>query len=367
LERSGAPSATALDALYDSVARAAAGVLGAPMGFMTLGGYEVIRVVGVEWWTRAWLEDRPDAPRAIAQRLRGQSGPVEVHEAPSDGPLDGARALTAYPLRLSDGTVIGHLGALDTLERAWTPRQREALVSLARVCAAQIEARIQAAQSDDVRHIGRHLADDLAALESTVTPLLDHAAAHEDPVLQRRAAAVRARLDDVRLQQDHLDERLRPARPLVCQLDLTELVRAAVEDVERRAGSGPILLLTEPLGLPVVADPHGTYAAVIHVLRVAVREYGNTAVTVRVRRHQVASHAIDGTLAAELEVSVAGGFDPGEIARVGAAFARARGVAQETATMCVEGDQVSLSCAGLEVVTSTNATTVRARWPVDLG
>lgn len=354
------------DALYDSVARTAASVLDAPIGFVTLGSGEVVRIVGLDWWTRGWLEARPGVRQAIADLVPDSAGPVDLRDL-QVYLLDGVRTFTAYPLRLGDGSMIGHIGAMDTIPRGWTPRQREGLESLSRVSVAQIEARMEAAQGGTIRHIGRHLADGLAALDSTLTPLLDHAAAHDDAVLQRRAAAARARLDDIRLRQDHLEESVVSVRPAARPFDLGEVVRMAILGVERDTRCEPIVALTEPLGLPVVADPAGTLAAITDVVRLAVRDHGSSAVTVHVRRHEVASHAIDGTLAAELEVSIAGGLAPGDTARIGAAFARARGVDGGEARMCMEGDQVRLAGPGLEVVTSMSWTTVKARWPLDLG
>jgi hypothetical protein len=354
------------DALYDSVARTGASVLDAPIGFVTLGGGEVVRIAGLDWWTRGWLEARPGARQAVADLVQNSAGPVD-HRNLQLNLLDGVRTFTAYPLRLDDGSVIGHVGAMDTIPRDWTPRQREGLESLSRVSMAQLQARMEAAQDRTIRHIGRHLADGLAALDSTLTPLLDHAAAQDDAVLQRRAAAARARLDDVRLRQDHLEQSVVSARPVARPFDLGEAVRLAILEVERSTRCEPILALTEPLGLPVVAQPAGTLAAITDVLRLAVREHGSPAVRVHVRRHEVASHAIDGTLAAELEVSVAGGLEPGDIARIGATFARARGVGGGEARMCMEGDEVRLSAPGLDVVTSMSWTTVKARWPLDLG
>lgn len=369
------PPAPPTEALFDAAALAAAGVLDAPFGFLSLGETEVVRVVGSDWWTRQWLDTRPGTPDGVARLVRGSRAPIDIKDVQAHDAghalgsrvVDGLRSFTAIPLRLADNTVVGHVGAMDIIERSWTTRQKEGLAGVARLSAAQLEGLMAASDTGDLLHIGRHLADGLAALETALAPLLDRADGHDDAVLQRQVAGVRSHLADVRLGRDHLEGSVARAGAAAGQVDLGEIVVSAVEEVERTTPPGIVAVPRQPPSLPVSADRSRTHAAVKELVEVAVTKHGGSTVAVRLRRHEVSSHAIDGTIAAELEVVVHGQFEPGDLARVAASFSRAHGLAQGTTSVRFEGDEVSLTSAGLVATTSPLHTRVMVRWPLDLG
>src|SRR6266700_66354 len=137
--------------LFDQTARLAAYLCGTPIG-----------LIGFIDSTRLWFKARvgweyPEIPRedSICGRTILQSEVVVISDAAMDerffnGPMvthAGIRCYAGAPLRTKEGYAMGTLCVMDRLPRELPSPRRDALLTLARLVAAQLEVRRSAQSS----------------------------------------------------------------------------------------------------------------------------------------------------------------------------------------------------------------------------
>ncbi|MFC1435684.1 SpoIIE family protein phosphatase [Streptacidiphilus sp. N1-3] len=98
------------------------------------------------WATRRWTP----LSHSLCQHVALSGSPLVLDDAREDAltcasmaiPDLGVVAYAGMPLTDADGTVLGSLCAIDTVTRAWTPRELENLRDLAAACSAELRLRI---------------------------------------------------------------------------------------------------------------------------------------------------------------------------------------------------------------------------------
>ncbi len=355
-----APS-VATPAARRAVAALAARVLGAPVGFVSLG--DVVDFRGQ--LVAGWGPGRPDqVARTVSTLLSGTSTTTHHEDLTLVADLEGSedvRAVAAAPLRAPTGAVVGHVGALDAQAHAWSSADLEALEDFAAMVGATPDLQ-SSADSVDLRHQVRSLVQEVRALDEALVPLIQRSEERGDAALVGHAATVRARLGALRGKQDRLRARAGIVGPVAGTVDLARLVADVVADVEKRTDGGPVRFTTDGGEFPVLTGEVATRTVLGQFLDHTSRQFGAEAVRVHLHRREGTETAGPEV---ELEVTVSGLVRAGDLARAGAGFGRSRGVPVAGTHIDIQGEQVRLLGADYEAEARDGQTIVRTRWPLE--
>lgn len=139
------------DASFDEMAQAAAGLLAAPVGFVTLIGDGRVWYAGSAGLSPEALA-APDLEldETFCKHVLATDRPVIVNDAASDARLvddpcvaaTGLSAWAGFPVRDVRGHVLGSFGVADTEPREWSAAQIDALRVLARSASDQLQLRL---------------------------------------------------------------------------------------------------------------------------------------------------------------------------------------------------------------------------------
>lgn len=139
---------TAAEPVFDDLAGLAARLVGAPLAFVTV-------VDGERSWWKSCIGGAADGPRSnlveesFCQYVIGSGEELIVNDAANDPRTRenpsvktmGVRAWAGFPVRSTDGHVLGTFCVVDTVVRTWTERDIEVLATLAAAVSREIELR----------------------------------------------------------------------------------------------------------------------------------------------------------------------------------------------------------------------------------
>ncbi len=357
-----APS-VATPAARRGVAALSGRILGAPVGFVRVG--EVVDFRGAP--VSSWGPDDPDQiARTVSNLLRRTTTAThfeDLSETLDPGEAALVRALAAAPVRAPSGTVVGHVGALDTGVRAWTRADMDAIEDFAAMVGTTPDLQSSVDSTEVHQHV-RSLVQEVRALDDSLAPLTQYADEKGDAVLSGHMARVHARIAEVRGKQDRLRARAGIVGPLAGSVDLVQLVTEVVADIERRTSLGPMRLDIEEGSYTVMTGGVATRSVLAQFLDHTSRQFGTDAVRIALRRASGSGtgHTRDRV---ELEILVDGFVRAGDLARAGAGFARARGLPVGGTHIELKGDRIHLVGDDIEAESSTRQTAIRAFWSLD--
>lgn len=287
--------------------------------------------------------------------------------------LRGLASFAGVPLKDDSGDVIGFVGAFDTTVRRWTSSDKELLSSLGGLV-PPLPSATWARTTGEVARLAGDLSDALVTISDGFRGLVTHAASHDDAVLQRRAGVAERHLDDLHAHATLLRTRVAQAgAPVTASslFDLGAVVEAAVREAADLVGA-PLPQCQVPQGpLSVAGNPVAVRRALVQLFTSALVVASAEAVSVRLESLETSSGSLEGSLSAELTLTVHGvALSVGDLAR---ALSRLLdpdcGVLRQWAPARIEQSprEVRLEAPGLRVRSADQGTRVLVHWPVDLG
>jgi len=143
---------------YGALTRLAQETLGVSAAFVTLLDDARQHFVAGAGLPSRLLEEGMPAPGTLCHRVLLSGEPLLIDDTAQDPttrhlvPRSGlaVRAYAGYPLRTTDGFVLGSFCAADTKPRRWTPEDRRLLARLAEATAAELELRAELSYREDL-------------------------------------------------------------------------------------------------------------------------------------------------------------------------------------------------------------------------
>jgi GAF domain-containing protein len=369
LERTGLLRATD-NPIFDRFARVACALVDAPAAFVTLVDFDEQVLQG------AWRRDEPDN-QVRRMPLQGTfcwfsvvtGEELVINDARVDSLVRHAApvareeivAYAGFPLQTGSGYVLGSLCVIDRQPREWSAEQLALLRDLATIVLHEIERRLPSTSVDDLRALGRQLADCLSGMADAVHGLAD------DLRLHRFTALAVSRMDEVKdltgkLQQETAAQVDRAGEP--ARVDLREAVDRAVRSTRLVTSTGAIEADLGPVALPVRCDPLQLERSITHVLVTALHHMTGES-PLRVVLGKAGLHAQ--VPVAQLTVSGPSSRVPAsELARIVARFRAAIGEAvaersQVSSIRMVEG-QTSASSGSIVANSTADGLTLVGQW-----
>ena len=281
LERTGLLRATG-DTTFDRFARVACALVDAPVSYVTLVDLDGQVLRGV------WRRDEPDNNvRCIPLQetfcwfsvVTGEK--LVINDARVDFLVRHAAsvarekivAYAGFPLQTSSGHVLGSLCVIDRQPRKWSAEQLALLRDLATIVVHEIEHQLASKSVDDLRALGRQLADRLSGMADAVHGLAELAEQQDNLQVHRFTALAVSRMDEVKdltgqLQQETAAQVDRAGEPT--RVDLREAVDRAVRSTRLATSTGAIEADLGPVALPVRCDPLQLERSITHVLVAAL-------------------------------------------------------------------------------------------------
>ena len=281
LERTGLLRATG-DTTFDRFARVACALVDAPVSYVTLVDLDGQVLRGV------WRRDEPDNNvRCIPLQetfcwfsvVTGEK--LVINDARVDFLVRHAAsvarekivAYAGFPLQTSSGHVLGSLCVIDRQPRKWSAEQLALLRDLATIVVHEIEHQLASQSVDDLRALGRQLADRLSGMADAVHGLAELAEQQDNLQVHRFTALAVSRMDEVKdltgqLQQETAAQVDRAGEPT--RVDLREAVDRAVRSTRLATSTGAIEADLGPVALPVRCDPLQLERSITHVLVAAL-------------------------------------------------------------------------------------------------
>lgn len=357
-----APS-VATPAARRAVAALSGRVLGAPVGFVRVG--EVVDFRGAP--VSRWQPGDPDQVAWTVSRLLRKTSTAthfdDLSSVVDPGELTFVRALAAAPVRAPSGNVVGHVGALDLEERAWTRGDMDAIEDFAAMVGATPDLQASVDTADVHQHV-RSLVQEVRALDDSLTPLVQYSEEKGDAVLSGHIATVRGRVGAVLGKQDRLRARAGIVGPVAGSVDLARLVVDVVASVDQRSSLGPLRLDIEPGEFPVMTGAVATKGVIEQFVEHSARQFGSDAVAISLRRVGSAE-SLHGRDQAQLDIVVDGFVRAGDLARAGAGFARAKGLPVAGSHIQLQGDRIRLVGDDVSAESSAHQTRIRASWSLE--
>jgi GAF domain-containing protein len=281
LERTGLLRATG-DTTFDRFARVACALADAPVSFVTLVDFDEQVLRG------AWRRDEPyNDVRCMPLQgtfcwfsvVTGEK--LVINDARVDSLVRDAApvvkeeivAYAGFPLKTGSGHVLGSLCAIDRQPREWSAAQLALLRDLAAIVVHEIEHRLASKSVDELRAVGRQLADRLSGMVDAVHGLAEVAEQQDDLRLHRFTALAVSRMNEVKdltgqLQQETVVQVDRVGE--LARIDLREAVDRAVRSTRLATSTGAIEADLGPVALPVRCNPLQLERSITHVLVAAL-------------------------------------------------------------------------------------------------
>lgn len=290
----------------------------------------------------------------------------------SVGDLGGATSFEGVPVRDEHGRVVGVVGVLETTVRGWSPSTRSLLGDLAKLVEADLRVGAPAASPVPLGRVGQTIADSLTTAAAGLEGLVEHAAALDDPGLQRRAGVAERHLRTLRSQGARLRSELGvDGSPTPVLFDLGTVVQDVIRSVSEHPYAHGLRTRLPEAGLPVSGDPAAVGEAFKQLLTTALGAAPAEAITVQLVSRAVSTASLSGTLTADLHVAISGvALGAADLSRAVSGFLRVdQGAPGQVppVTIRVSGADVKISGRGLRARSTQQGTQVAVRWPVDLG
>ncbi len=281
LERTGLLRATG-DTTFDRFARVACALVDAPVSYVTLVDLDEQVLRG------AWRRDEPDN-NVRCMPLQGTfcwfsvvtGEKLVINDARVNSLVRHAAsvarekivAYAGFPLQTGSGHVLGSLCVIDRQPREWSAEQLALLRDLATIVVHEIEHQLASKSVDDLRALGRQLADRLSGMAEAVHGLAELAEQQDDLQMHRFTALAVSRMDEVKnltgqLQQETAAQVGRAGES--ARIDLREAVDRAVRSTRLATSTDAIEADLGLVALPVRCDPLELERSITHVLVAAL-------------------------------------------------------------------------------------------------
>lgn len=359
--------------MFDRFARLAAGLLSAPVSFVSLVGHDTQVLPGAVWRDRSEEGVRTLPLTRSVSAFSVATGEETVVEDLATDPLFRGNAemqsldvssYAGYPLTTEDGHVLGNLCVLDRVPRRWTDEELAALRDLSFLVLQEMRHRITQSHLTSLRNEVAALLAEVPPAKESVRQLVEAARGSEDPRLQRTVATATSRLDRLVRAAAGVTDDLSPAHEEspAEQVDLVRTVRRVTAGV-RAVTSSQIDLHVDPeaADAAVTCDMLTMERAVWHLVVMAIHQSGDVPAQVVVRR--------DGPTQVALVISASGGRVGAPqlgraVARLEAATSGAGSGNTRRATLRITGGRVTATAGPVVGAVSDQGTVVTAVWDV---
>jgi hypothetical protein len=307
------------------------------------------------------------AEPGAARNLRSLGDHPDLHGIADGGSVEGLASVGTSPIMSSSGVMVGLVAAFDRVPRDWTPN----LEALDLIADTLWQSPFQWGQITGTRLV----AETIDAVERSlgggaIQAVVDSAASASDPRWRRQASEAQAVLDHVSVLRGRLRAALRAtpfAAPRVAAFDLVATAERAVAQLGRSHASTPAVSSTEAQ-VPVSGDPERAFVAISRALAAAMGASHPSDIGVGVSTRTSGSERLDGSISAELSVSVRGAaLGVRDLTPIVTGLHGAGADSAQAITLQIGAGETRLAAPGFEAASTSAGTWITLRWPIDLG